>query len=846
MLRSLSLCALLLLVGLSLLAGCSSPDPYVITPILPESGSTPNGAAGAATTPATPAPAELRPAEATRQAGMAARAEATAVAEAFAQAQATVRADATARAGTTSRDEATARAVATAGPAVTPTPESGNATPAGNLSAPFPAPVLPTEQWNSLPIPLIDMAGQNYFGFEGGLYPGGLNEMPAEHALAGLQRALAVQPRDLAGNPDPTGQAILLSVGMSNTTMEFCRALGTNSPTDGVTCVPQSFMGLASADPSVNTNGLMMVNGALGGQIADTWDTPNESNYDRIRDDILGPLGLSEQQVQVVWLKVTDRTDSFPPTLPDPNADAFQLAATMGDIVRSLKQRYPHLQQVFISSRVYAGNATRDINPEPYAYETGYAVKWLIESQINQMAAGSDGAITPAGDLNYNGVAPWLAWGPYLWADGTNPRSDGLVWLPEDFGNDGTHPSVQGREKVGGLLLDFFKTSPYTGCWFMAEPDGTECAAQVAELGVTPAPEPTSQPAVTPVAGATASATPIAGAGPTREEGSVSEFTLSEEARPLTELGSDTYLGYEGGLYPGGVNEPPPAHTEEGLARMRNVQPLDPQGNPAPNGNIVLLSIGMSNTMMEFCGEFRVYTECEPYSFIAKALADTTVDHTALRVINGARGSQVASDWVDPNHENYDTIRDSFLAPYGLTEEQVQVVWLKATDFLMGRPPLPAENAHAVVLTSTLAEIVRALYVRYPNLQQVFLSSRIYAGYATRDLNPEPFAYESGFSVKWLIESQIDQMASGGAEISSLTGDLDYNTVAPWLAWGPYTWADGATPREADGLVWLPEDFGDDGTHPTESGRAKVADMLLNFFKTSPFTKCWFLAEPDC
>jgi hypothetical protein len=74
-----------------------------------------------------------------------------------------------------------------------------------------------------------------------------------------------------------------------------------------------------------------------------------------------------------------------------------------------------------------------------------------------------------AGDLDYaSGIAPWIAWGPYLWADGLNPRSDGLMWEQSDLGADGTHPSVSGREKVGAMLLDFMLASPFSQPWFLS------------------------------------------------------------------------------------------------------------------------------------------------------------------------------------------------------------------------------------------------------------------------------------------------------------------------------------------------------------------------------------------
>jgi hypothetical protein len=145
-----------------------------------------------------------------------------------------------------------------------------------------------------------------------------------------------------------------------------------------------------------------------------------------------------------------------------------------------------------------------------------------------------------------------------------------------------------------------------------------------------------------------------------------------------------------------------------------------------------------------------------------------------------------------------------------------------------------------------MGEIVRTLSEIYPNLQMVFFSSRTYAGYTSYALNPEPYAYESGFAVKWLIEAQIEQMAGGGGQIEPIAGDLNYDAGMPWLAWGPYLWANGSEPR-SDGLIWTPEDFNpQDLTHPSEGGIQKVARLVLDFFMNSPHTRCWFLTNGTC
>jgi hypothetical protein len=310
-------------------------------------------------------------------------------------------------------------------------------------------------------IALTALGTGTYHGFAGGLYPDGANEAPSDHAVQGAAARARIRPLDASGAPSPTGRIVLLSIGMSNTTQEFCQPTA-----GGQNCRDHTFGGQAAADPAVDHGMLAIVDGAAGGQTAGTWDSPADPNYDRVREQRLAARGLAEAQVQIIWLKVANANPTR--SLPDANADAVTLVRQMGDIVRAARTRYPNLQQVFVSSRIYAGYATTTLNPEPYAYESGFAVKWLIAAQIEQSRQGRI-VDERAGDLHPD-RAPWLAWGPYLWADGANPRPDGLVWERADLANDGTHPSQSGQRKVGTLLLTFFRNSTFTQCWFTGTP----------------------------------------------------------------------------------------------------------------------------------------------------------------------------------------------------------------------------------------------------------------------------------------------------------------------------------------------------------------------------------------
>jgi hypothetical protein len=297
-------------------------------------------------------------------------------------------------------------------------------------------------------VPINDLGTGSYLGAEeGGLYANGSNVRPAQHDTDGVTFASEIQPLDSNGNPSPTGKYVFIAIGESIAQQPFFE-----------------FTALAGVDPSVNPN-LVLVNGATGGATASLLALPNNNFWNVIMNDYLPNAGVTAKQVVAAW--VNDLNGGPSGTFP---SDMTKLQGNFESIAQNLLIKFPNIKIVYFSSANYTGysNGIKNLSNEPWSYEAGFATKNAIQDQINGNA-----------NLNYNPangpvLAPWIDWGPYYWANGMLPRSDGLVWTCQDLQGDGTHPStVAGRIKVSTQLLNFLKSDDTASIWFL-NPSGPQ------------------------------------------------------------------------------------------------------------------------------------------------------------------------------------------------------------------------------------------------------------------------------------------------------------------------------------------------------------------------------------
>jgi hypothetical protein len=217
-----------------------------------------------------------------------------------------------------------------------------------------------------------------------------------------------------------------------------------------------------------------------------------------------------------------------------------------------------------------------------------------------------------------------------------------------------------------------------------------------------------------------------------------------------------------------------------------------------------MMGVGYSNADTEFqrfVDDLAFYPDVNPY----------------LEVVNAAFPGCLGKH-VEPGGRCW-PLYDSALAASDIAPSEVQIVWWKFYDTTAGLEGSALVDRFRERLTGQISELM----VQYPNVKQVYISSRTYGGYASNGgltLGPEPVSFRSGEGVDAFI-------AQGHPDV--------------WVSWGPYLWANGLIPN-AEGLIWECSDFqGYDGVHPAEGANQKVADKLYGFFSTDPVAAQWFM-----
>lgn len=230
---------------------------------------------------------------------------------------------------------------------------------------------------------------------------------------------------------------------MSNTWQEF-RHVEETSDSD------------ISKNPSV-----VVVNGAQGTKSVLEWANPLDDAWITLEQRVT-EKGLAPNQVQVLWMKHAFRDPYTIEGLDGPGSHIDALADGITQVIKIATQNYPNVKLIFLSNRIRSYLEDDSKSPEPFAFESAFAVRDVINRQWQPTS------YDPLDQLPYPQF-PLITWGPYLWADGENPRSDRLTYLSCDLMADCTHPSMAGEYKVATQIFGSFVSDPFFYPWFLKD-----------------------------------------------------------------------------------------------------------------------------------------------------------------------------------------------------------------------------------------------------------------------------------------------------------------------------------------------------------------------------------------
>jgi len=294
---------------------------------------------------------------------------------------------------------------------------------------------------------------------------------------------------------------------------------------------------------------------------------------------------------------------------------------------------------------------------------------------------------------------------------------------------------------------------------------------------------------------------------------SVDNAVRSDTAKiPLNDLGTGMFMGYMGGLYPNGANEPSGQYAADLSDVSSSIVPLDKSGNPLNTGKIVFISLGASvgGHMMK--------------ALIPKT-ENNPLTNPSLLLINCNQGAGFASlnHIMNPADAYWSRVDRTITAK--TSAKQVQVIYLETDDTTNARWPDKAN-----LVKNDIDSCLRFFKKKFPNVKLVYVLGRTRTFGFMKYWNREPNPYYFGWGCKWAIEDQIN-----GVPGTTYKGS---DAVAPMLTWGFYEWAD-SQPRKTDGFSWNAYQTVD-GLHASTEGQDTLTTRFQNFLLTDRYASIWY------
>ncbi len=300
---------------------------------------------------------------------------------------------------------------------------------------------------------------------------------------------------------------------------------------------------------------------------------------------------------------------------------------------------------------------------------------------------------------------------------------------------------------------------------------------------------------------------------------------------PFVDLQTGTYLGYQAGMYPGGSNELTGPHLKSGKTIANGIKPLD--GSGAVNfGDGVVLVAGFGPSVPG-----HIYNKFVDHIRTPSEKYDLNPCMDAINLCVGGKDLGYAT--IDSTTDSYWESLVQKVYDVGYTPEQVQIGWMYFNSKGLTVPPVfPDKSIETKDLEILFLNKAKEYF---PNIKIMYISARHYGGFADTTILEyyslaEPASYQNNWSVKWLVEEQINNS-------NPLLQYKGANPKAPYVLWGPNFWCDGNIKRGWDDKKYICElSYSlDDGYHLSDQQDSKdaldIVDVLYYGAVGKQFTK---------